>query len=170
MDNKTIIKSEIDVKIRPDKLPYLYSNLQTKNHKLGRISVSKLNQSNINSSSFNLNSNNISLNPLNNISQNSKANKLNRADYSPIGSPTTTSSNTGLLSNKQSSSYLNKHKISHNIKSNNTLHTNESSSSLIIKKNCNQISNVNINVQLPILEQEKLLVMDKNELLNEIKY
>lgn len=168
MDNKTNIKAEIDLKIRPDKLPYLYSNLQTKNHKLGRISVQ--NQSNINSSEFNINSNNNSLNPLNNISQNSKANKLNRADYSPIVSPTNTSSNTGLLSNKQSSKYLNKHKISHNIKSNNTLHTNESNSSIIIKKNCNQISNVNINVQLPISEQEKLMVMDKNELLNEIQY
>lgn len=41
----------------------------------------------------------------------------------------------------------------------------------MIKKNCNQFSNINININdaLPLAEQEKLLSMDKQELLSEIK-
>jgi len=39
----------------------------------------------------------------------------------------------------------------------------------MIKKNCNQFSNININDALPLAEQEKLLSMDKQELLSEIK-
>jgi len=59
--------------------------------------------------------------------------------------------------------------VSYNNKSSHTLQTNESNSSLMIKKNCNQFSNININDALPLAEQEKLLSMDKQELLSEIK-
>jgi len=61
--------------------------------------------------------------------------------------------------------------VSYNNKSSHTLQTNESNSSLMIKKNCNQFSNINININdaLPLAEQEKLLSMDKQELLSEIK-
>jgi len=47
------------------------------------------------------------------------------------------------------------------------LQTNESNSSLIIKKNVNNASS-NQMMQMPIIEKEKLLSMDKTDLLNEI--
>lgn len=39
----------------------------------------------------------------------------------------------------------------------------------MIKKNQNQYSNININEELPIYEREKQAIMDKHELLEEIK-
>lgn len=85
---------------------------------------------------------NISINPFNKSLNKSSIYKINRTDKdkdgynSPVGSPSNMSSFTGLLSNKYSTNALNKHKSSYNNnKSSHTLQTNESNSSLIIKKN-----------------------------------